>query len=1328
MMLGELAKSYAPAEAEAEVRAKWEASDAFHARPEGDLKPYCIVIPPPNVTAPLHLGHALNNTLQDVLIRYHRMRGCNTLWMPGTDHAGIATQTVVEKRLLQQGKKRVDLGRARFVATVQQWKDQYEATIIEQLKAMGCSCDWDRTRFTMDEMCANAVREAFFRLFKDGLIYRGKRLVNWDPVTLTALADDEVEMREVQGHMWYLRYPLAPPASPAQPASAGGVRAGVEYITVATTRPETMLGDTAVAMNPKDPRAVHLVGKQVRLPIVNRIIPIIADEHVVMPSDPDNPMAEYATGFLKVTPAHDPKDWDIGQRHDLPVINVLAPDATISTDHGWDDCSDEAQPLVGLARDEARQWIVQWFKDHDLLDDVRDYQHSVGHSYRSHVPIEPYLSDQWYVKVTDDRMTGEALRALSDEQYEGPKPSRSQAGGMHGRDARATGEGALPVPGGAGIKPQFSGTGILPVRRVVTEQLSIRRRNLPHWQIGGSTYFITFRTAKGDLDQTERQLIMDACLHWHGERWHVHLVTIMPDHVHLIVTPLRKDKETWHSLSDLLHSVKSFSANQISSHRGASGIIWQDEYFDRIIRNDDEFYEKFNYMIQNPVKAGLVESAEKYSFTYRPVDDLGPHGRDARATDGNGDAMHRQDACATESSGQEGDSELKFFPARYAKTFQAWHENLRDWCISRQLWWGHRIPVWTLRWSNEPLSSSDRPGSTNVRLGESDQQIQQRAAAEQAAAAKIAIEDFVRAAGIAGDIAVHSENDSWGVVRLCSRSVRADRILDALTDGWEELLRRLREHTHVTDPISDQLSKCQKEALLLARRFECITQDPDVLDTWFSSALWPISTMGWPEPKDYPETIGLLETFNPSSVLTTGRDIITLWVSRMVMFNRYFRNGTLPFRHVYIHPMIQDGHGQRMSKSLGNGVDPRDIIHTHGADALRYIFVQMATTTQDVRLPVDMLCPHCEHAFRPTQTKTPTGHRVSVPEPQCPNCSRKMVSAYGITSGLASPTDDTPLARTASQKFDLGRNFANKLWNAARFALGQMNGGTSGDVRLSELSLVDRWILARLYRIVRKIEAALAEYQFNVYADAMYEFIWGDFCDWYLEAIKPTVKDSSAQQQVLRTVLNAILRILHPICPFVTESLWPHVQATGDASLEGICLAPSEMLAEAAWPEIDAAVDDVHALADFSSLQALVESIRNIRGEHNVPPQKHIRLFATPATSALIDRADRTVSALAGLSSVQTINHRPPDALAFTFDGEEQALADVIEKVDAELERDRLKRQITDLQKRREGLVNRLANPGYTDKAPAHLVDETRTQLATVEADLAAAAKAVEAL
>ena len=417
MKTAQLPKSYSPAAAEAEVQRKWDEAGAFHATPTDPGEPYCIVIPPPNVTAALHLGHAFNITLQDVLVRYHRLRGFNTLWMPGTDHAGIATQTVVEKRLLQEGKSRRELGREKFVAKVQAWKDEYEAIIIEQLRALGCSCDWDRVRFTMDEMCTRAVREAFFRLFENGLIYRGKRLVNWDPATQTALADDEVEMQEVDGHMWYLQYPLVR----HEGTEARRHEGEEEYVTVATTRPETMLGDTAVAINPKDPRASRLVGRQVRLPIVNRVVPIIADDYVVMPGDPDNPMAEYATGFLKVTPAHDPNDWEIGQRHGIALINVMAPDATISRDHGWpaeefeSGQARDALMLLGLSREEAREKVVEWFEKHGLLEAVRDYGHSVGHSYRSHVPIEPYLSDQWYVKVTDDRLAGEALRAVTPE-------------------------------------------------------------------------------------------------------------------------------------------------------------------------------------------------------------------------------------------------------------------------------------------------------------------------------------------------------------------------------------------------------------------------------------------------------------------------------------------------------------------------------------------------------------------------------------------------------------------------------------------------------------------------------------------------------------------------------------------------------------------------------------------------------------------------------------------------------------------------------------------------------------------------------------------------
>ena len=385
-MTTEIPKIYEPAKLERDAQKLWSEANSFHARADSAAEPFTIVIPPPNVTAPLHVGHALNNTLQDILIRFRRMQGRNTLWMPGTDHAGIATQTVVEKRLLaDEGKRRTDYERDEFVSRVQAWKDEYEARIIEQLQQMGCSCDWERTRFTMDEVCAKAVRTTFFNLFRDGLIYRGKRLVNWDPATQTVLADDEVEHETVQGHFWYMQYPLVK-----------GVEVGgelIDHVTVATTRPETMLGDTAVAMNPRDPRAQYLLGKDVRLPIVGRIMPIIADEHVVLPDpESDDEKAKFSTGFLKVTPAHDLDDWAIGQRHELPVINVMAPDGAISDKHGWDDANEpEAQNLLGMDRFEAREAIVEWFRQEKLLEDVREYTHEVGHSYRSHVPIEPYL-------------------------------------------------------------------------------------------------------------------------------------------------------------------------------------------------------------------------------------------------------------------------------------------------------------------------------------------------------------------------------------------------------------------------------------------------------------------------------------------------------------------------------------------------------------------------------------------------------------------------------------------------------------------------------------------------------------------------------------------------------------------------------------------------------------------------------------------------------------------------------------------------------------------------------------------------------------------------
>jgi valyl-tRNA synthetase len=1054
----ELAKAYEPDETESAVSRRWREAHAFHAEPDDPGDPYSIVIPPPNVTAPLHLGHALNNTLQDVLTRLHRMRGFNTLWMPGTDHAGIATQTVVEKRLLAQGTSRIEIGREAFVDTVQQWKDEYEAVILAQLDEIGASCDWDRTRFTMDPVCVAAVRQAFFQLFSDGLIYRGKRLVNWDPVSRTALADDEVEMEDVDGHMWYLQYPLTD---------------GSGHLTVATTRPETMLGDTAVAVNPADPRAEALMGKTVTLPIVGRVIPVVLDDYVVLPDPEGDAKARMATGFLKVTPAHDPNDYEIGRRHDLPVINVMAPDGSISDQYGWDDAIGEAGPLVGLSREEARAGVVAWFDERGLLEDVRDHPHSVGHSYRSHVPIEPYLSDQWYVAVTDDRLRGEALRAMAPDQ-----------------------------------RPET-----------------------------------------------------------------------MPD--------------------------------------------------------------------------GIASPGD-----------------------------------------HAGDGGLRFHPDRYARTFASWHETIRDWCISRQLWWGHRIPVWT---RIVPLAD---------------------------AAAEVA--DALAGAEI--DVAVPVAASTWS------------------EHGGAHVARRLPDDMldeSVCVPAQITLDRAgldQSEAQLIAAlEAEGFAQDPDVLDTWFSSALWPLSTMGWPDPERFDgefDTAGLLDRYVPTSVLMTARDIMTLWVSRMVMFARYFHGGQLPFRDVFIHVMIQDGHGQRMSKSLGNGVDPRDIIHSHGADAMRFTLAQMSTSTQDVRMPVEMICAHSGQAFEPETITTTAGHIVAAPTQTSPaDPAKTMVSAYGVAAGVVEPTEQVPLARNTSSKFDIGRNFANKLWNATRFTVGSLGPADQAEtpadpVTIADRPMVDRWVLSRLATTVDELVAAADRYHFNVIADTIYSVVWRDVCDWYLEAVKPTVRDDLDQQVVLGHVFDVVMRIVHPVCPFVTEALWPHVSEVTRGDVAGIAVPPSDVLATAPWPVFDAALVDREAEAAFARVQTLVGAIRNLRGERNVAPRRKITLHAPPAVMTLVAEAEGVVQTLAGLGEVHEWDgaERPAGASAIPFEGAEVLVSGLVDQADADSERSRLSKVIAELTKQIGGLEGRLANESYVAKAPSHLVQETRDSLEAAQADLAAAETALTAL
>ncbi len=1045
--LPELAKAYSPADAEPAVKAAWAASDVFHAEPPTDGRDtYSIVIPPPNVTAALHLGHALNNTLQDMLIRYHRMQGDATLWMPGTDHAGIATQTVVEKRLLADGIKRLEMGREAFVDKAQQWKDEYEQVIIEQLVAMGASCDFARTRFTMDEMCATAVRHAFFVLFRDGLMYRGKRLVNWDPATRTALSDDEVENEDVHGHMWYLRYPLAD---------------GSGHVTVATTRPETMLGDTGVAINPNDPRADEFVGKTVILPIVGREIPIVADDYVVM-ADPESSdaKAQYASGFLKVTPAHDTNDWEIGLRHDLDVINIMGPDASISDQYGWDDISDEARPFVGLSREAARSAIVAWFEERGLLEATRDYSHSVGHSYRSHVPIEPWLSDQWYVAVTDERLRGSALRAQSPDQ-------------------------APPLPEG------------------------------------------------------------------------------------------------------------------VSARTGATG-----------------------------------------------------------------------------------DGDLHIYPERYAKTYHQWHDGIRDWCVSRQLWWGHQIPVWV-----RTVAIEDAPP------------------AAQAAEIDVAV-------------AVDSQWVAAGAAHVIRRTTDTEAE-EAVCVPPGATLRRV-------DRADDSMDEA---ALVAALEADGFTRDPDVLDTWFSSGLWPMSTMGWPWPEDYPETAGLLEAFNPTSLLTTGREIITLWVSRMVMFNRYFLDGQLPFDDVFIHAMIQDGHGQTMSKSLGNGLDPRDVIQTHGADALRFTLVQMTTDTQDLRMPVEIIDPHSGETFEPEMITTPAGKVVPAPVQASPtDPSKRMVSAYGAATGTATPTADVPLALNTSPRFDLGRNFANKLWNATRFALKRVDPSTrpAEPVEITTRPFADRWIVARLGRTVERLDAAVAGYQFNAFADTLYDFVWHDVCDRYLEMVKPTIDDDDAQQAVLTSVLDAVLRIMHPVCPFVTETLWPHVGAARCGDVIGVELPPSELLAGAAWPKIDAALSDDETITTWQRADQLINAIRTVRGAQNVVPKQRIVVHAPAEVRSLIDQTDGVVDVLAGIGEVVDLTgERPAVASPITFEGNEVLLAGLVDDIDIDQERARLQKIVEGKAKQIAGFHGRLGNQGFLANAEPRIVADTRAMLEAAEADLAAAETAI---
>ncbi|MFO0855721.1 MAG: class I tRNA ligase family protein, partial [Phycisphaerales bacterium] len=1069
----------------------------------------------------------------------------------GTDHAGIATQAVVEKRVMKEEKKRrTDFSREDFVAKIQAFKDEYEATITNQLKKTGCSCDWDRQRFTMDDQCAAAVREAFFILFRDGLIYRGKRLVNWDPVLQTAVADDECYDEEIDGNFYYLRYPLvhALALEPGTPHAGFGKghthdvaprpvtwdelaargypdaesHPGDQqaWLTVATTRPETYLGDTAVAINPHDPRAKALRGIFAELPLVGRVIPIIEDSYVVLPEryardeeEKNDPKAKMATGFLKVTPAHDPNDYEIGQRHKLNMINIFSPDGKISDKHGFSDVGD-AHLLVGLPREKARAKVVEEFKARDLFEGSKPTRHSVKHSDRSKAIIEPYLSDQWYVKVTDPRMAKAANEALVSSQ------------------------------------------------RTTTPTNS--------------------------------------------------------------TNPTRERGPT----------------STDSAHR-----------------------------------AGSPASSASTS------------------------------AHAAGSSGTEGS--LTFFPERYAKSYEHWHDNIRDWCISRQLWWGHRIPVWSTIVDGTRSDFNDGADSPVGHL-------------------------------ISSDVDEMSLDEGNYIARLVDTST--GEVFHPTYDS-EDLVNFVRgRHVKVYVCVRDE--NRDKAFLAHLENWGGLERDPDVLDTWFSSALWPLSTLGWPDPTKFNAALnkGLLEAFNPSQTLCTAREIITLWVSRMVMFNGYLKGrgtgtpafqagsggaadkstsdtlahlpgleswGTrdVPFHHVFIHAVIQDGEGRKMSKSLGNGVDPLDIIATHGADAMRFTLCHMATNTQDVRLPVK---------------KDANGNNTS-------------------------------------EKFDLGRNFATKLWNAARFALSMIGSRdeetktrrdevssstpTTSSLNLSvSSSLLDRWMLSRLAAGSAAANAALENYEFHEYAQALYDLLWRDFCDWYLEGVKPTIASNPSQQAVLGNALSAIVRMLHPVMPYVTETLWEHMGKLQLPSVSGVQLTHTKidalnkkreatgLLVHQAWPAVASSLRDEKSEARFDRLRALVTAIRDVRAAHQVKPSARIALQVPKQLSEFVMDADikPLLMTFAGLESVSLREGAKPEGVAFTFESVEFFIPGI--GGSKETESARVAKQVAELEKSVATLEGRLNNPGYTDRAPPHMVQQTRDELAKKKQELDAAKAALAKL
>lgn len=926
-------KNFDPAAAESRWYKLWEEKGYF--KPNDNDDAYSIMIPPPNVTGSLHMGHAFQQTIMDALIRYQRMRGKSTLWQAGTDHAGIATQMVVERKLEAEGKPgRKELGRDTFIDKVWEWKEESGGTITQQMRRLGASVDWERERFTMDEGLSEAVLEVFVRLYEDDLIYRGKRLVNWDPKLQTAISDLEVENKDQQGHLWHFRYPLADGAKTLD---------GKDYLVVATTRPETMLGDTAVAVHPEDERYAELVGKEIILPLVGRRVPIVADDYVD---------AEFGTGCVKITPAHDFNDYEVGKRHQLPMINILTPTAKITDafeqydSNGETAANTENMPegFAGLDRYEARKKVIADIDALGLLDEIKDHALKVPYGDRSNVVIEPLLTDQWYVRI-------------------------------------------------------------------------------------------------------------------------------------------------------------------------------------------------------QPLADPAIKAVE--------------------------------------------DGDIQFVPKSYENMYFSWMRNIQDWCISRQLWWGHRIPAWY-----------DAQGK--VYVGRTEEE--------------------VRAKHNLGDIELN--------------------------------------------------------------------QDNDVLDTWFSSALWTFSTLGWPE--ETPD----LEKFHPSDVLVTGFDIIFFWVARMIMMTLHFRK-EVPFKTVYVTGLIRDDSGQKMSKSKGNVIDPLDMIDGISIENL----IEKRTG--------NMMQPQiAEKIGKRTRKEFPEG-----------------IEAHGTDAlrftlaALASTGRDINWDMARLEGY---RNFCNKLWNASRYVLMNTEDQDCGQDGSDdyELTAPDRWIISELQHAEKNVTDAIESYRFDLAASALYEFVWNQYCDWYLELSKPVLWDDNASpllkkgtRRTLVKVLDAILRMAHPLMPYITEEIWQQVGPLAGQTGETLMLAP--------YPVMDENKIDIESEQQIKWLKSVIVGVRNIRGEMNISPGKEIPLFFKGGDQSDKDNLERSqllLSKLANISNISWLAEGEKAPMSSTaLVGELEILVPMAGLIDVTAEVERLNREIGKLEIEMSKIAGKLGNKNFVDRAPKEVVEKEQTRLAEVE-------------